>query len=335
MNQVNYQENYVQQSFLELIKTLGSNQQQNEITLGEETGAGSIRYIDIEAGLQLRMWDCMFFNGLEIVRQPKNDGKEKTFTVVYYLTPESFVLEDCQNSPAVINNIWNTVIMSSDSLFKARILPGKSMKCVSLNFSIEWLKKNLLYNTPCQNNLIQRFISSNNDPFVVFESLSIVERTEVEGFLSFNDSRNLSRFYLRSKSLNLLTELFSKVLNRLTIQNTAGLNYGDQMAEIEKNLVENIYNGLPDIKTLAKKIAVSESTLKRYFRRIYGKNIYSYFLEKRMDCAKNLLIEKRKSVTETAYIMGYENVSHFSNTFKRFFGVLPGVFLKTNTTVHN
>jgi AraC family transcriptional regulator len=47
-----------------------------------------------------------------------------------------------------------------------------------------------------------------------------------------------------------------------------------------------------------------------------------------MNCAKVLLTEKKKSVTETAYIMGYENVSHFSSTFKKFFGLLPGVLLK-------
>ena len=102
----------------------------------------------------------------------------------------------------------------------------------------------------------------------------------------------------------------------------------EQMAVVEKQLVENIHTGLPDIKSLAKKIAVSESTLKRYFRRIYGKNIYSYFLEKRMVHARRLLIEKKKTVTETAVIMGYENISHFSNTFKRFYGLLPGTLRK-------
>jgi AraC-like DNA-binding protein len=185
----------------------------------------------------------------------------------------------------------------------------------------------MLFNFPQKINLLQRF-AFGADPFVIFESLTVTERKEIEGFFVADHQQNFERFFLRSKSLNLLTAIFSKIVNRFAIHNPHAGQYQEQMAEIEEHLISNIYNGLPDLKSLARKIAVSESTLKRYFARIYGKNIYNYFLEKRMNCAKVLLTEKKKSVTETAYIMGYENVSHFSSTFKKFFGLLPGVLLK-------
>ena len=251
--------------------------------------------------------------------------------MVYYLSQGSFIMEDWNNSPAVINPVWNTVLMSSDAKFRVRILPGRSLRCISLNFSSEWLQKNVLCDITVQNHLLHRFALT-ADPFAIFESISAVEKKVAAGLFENSEQQLFGKFFWRSKALNLLTAFFSKIINRLSSYQGADRDHEEQMAEVEKQLVANIYNGLPDIKTLAKNIAVSESTLKRYFRRIYGKNIYSYFLEKRMACAKWLLTEKKKSVTETAFIMGYENISHFSSTFKRFFGSLPGLFREKGLT---
>jgi AraC-like DNA-binding protein len=37
---------------------------------------------------------------------------------------------------------------------------------------------------------------------------------------------------------------------------------------------------LPSRKELAKEFAMSESTLKRHFKAVYGKTMYEYYLEK-------------------------------------------------------
>lgn len=48
---------------------------------------------------------------------------------------------------------------------------------------------------------------------------------------------------------------------------------------------------------------------------------HAYFQAERMRHAKDLL--PANSVTETAVLLGYTNVSHFSSAFRRHFGVLP------------
>ena len=42
-----------------------------------------------------------------------------------------------------------------------------------------------------------------------------------------------------------------------------------------------------------------------------------------MQQAAKLLKEKRLSISEVAYAVGYSNLSHFSNTFKELFGETP------------
>ena len=94
--------------------------------------------------------------------------------------------------------------------------------------------------------------------------------------------------------------------------------------QVEQRLVQSLEDMLPSQKQLAKEFALSESTLKRHFKAIYGTTIYDYYLEKKMALARWLLQERKISVSETAYRLGYEKVSAFINTFKKYQKVLPG-----------
>jgi len=301
---------------------------QENILDANNVGNGNIRVINIEAGLQLRIWDCTFTNGLGVLQQAQHElAPSRSFTLMYFLTPDSSVLEDCQHSPAVLNEVWNTVLMSSDAKFKVQLLPGKTLRCVSINFSAGWLQKNVFSDISLHHDLLQNF-TYEADPFVLFESFSLVERKVNESLFAYMDQREFGKFFWRSRVLNLVTAFFSRIADRRSVHNDAA--HKEQIAAVQQQLVENIYKGLPDIGTMAKNADVSESLLKRYFRKIYGENIYSYYQEKRMICAKRLLTEKNKSVTETAHIMGYGSVSSFNNTFKRFFGLKPDKFQRTN-----
>jgi AraC-like DNA-binding protein len=39
--------------------------------------------------------------------------------------------------------------------------------------------------------------------------------------------------------------------------------------------------------------------------------------------AKSLLLEGQYSIKEVGMLVGYSNLSHFANTFKKEFGILP------------
>ena len=68
---------------------------------------------------------------------------------------------------------------------------------------------------------------------------------------------------------------------------------------------------------------MSESSLKRTFRSMYGASIFSSFQRHRMSEARKLLEESKYNVAEVAYRVGYANPSHFSRAFSRYFGVPP------------
>lgn len=74
---------------------------------------------------------------------------------------------------------------------------------------------------------------------------------------------------------------------------------------------------------LAAQFSVSETSLKNYFRGVFGQNISIYLREIRMKKAAELLIATRLSVAEVAEQVGYVNQSKFAAVFKKQFGLSP------------
>ncbi len=74
---------------------------------------------------------------------------------------------------------------------------------------------------------------------------------------------------------------------------------------------------------LAQEFSISETSLKNYFRGVYGQNISVYLKELRMKKAAELLADTRLSVAEVAELVGYVNQSKFAAVFKKVWGMSP------------
>lgn len=74
---------------------------------------------------------------------------------------------------------------------------------------------------------------------------------------------------------------------------------------------------------LAAQFSVSETSLKNYFRGVFGQNISIYLREVRMKKAAELLATTKLSVAEVAEQVGYMNQSKFASVFKKQFGLSP------------
>ncbi len=77
------------------------------------------------------------------------------------------------------------------------------------------------------------------------------------------------------------------------------------------------------LSTLAKQFGTNTNKLMNLFKKLFGKSIFEFIGELRMDHAMQLLREDGLMVTEVARTIGYKNPNHFSCAFKRRFGVSP------------
>lgn len=76
-------------------------------------------------------------------------------------------------------------------------------------------------------------------------------------------------------------------------------------------------------RELAAQFSVSETSLKNYFRGVFGQNISVYLREVRMKEAAKLLVTTKLSVAEVAEQVGYMNQSKFASVFKKQFSLSP------------
>jgi len=77
----------------------------------------------------------------------------------------------------------------------------------------------------------------------------------------------------------------------------------------------------PTIADISHAVGLNQCKLKKGFKTLYGNSIYAHFQAERMK--KAMLLLKDYNVTETAMILGYSNVSHFSAAFRKQFNIQP------------
>lgn len=76
-------------------------------------------------------------------------------------------------------------------------------------------------------------------------------------------------------------------------------------------------------EALAKSVNMSVAKLAKCFSQVYGMPLHTYVIRKRLEYAALLLAERKCNVSEAAALAGYTNLSHFSNSFRKQYGVLP------------
>ncbi|WP_273728356.1 helix-turn-helix transcriptional regulator [Brucella gallinifaecis] len=92
------------------------------------------------------------------------------------------------------------------------------------------------------------------------------------------------------------------------------------------DIIEKQYSADWTIPRLAREVGLNERRFKEAFRLEIGKSVHACLRTTRLDAAATLL-EAGVSVTEAAYAVGFDNLSHFSKVFREEKGVLPSRYL--------
>ena len=95
---------------------------------------------------------------------------------------------------------------------------------------------------------------------------------------------------------------------------------------IEKDLIQH-----HTIETLTTYSGMNRQKLTTGFKSLFGQPIYTYYLNKRMELAKKILITTELPVKLIAKKVGYKNVANFAIALKKFYGITPGQIRKERT----
>lgn len=81
---------------------------------------------------------------------------------------------------------------------------------------------------------------------------------------------------------------------------------------------------------VAEAMSISESTMLKVFKKVYGVSPKQYLDQLRYNESKFLLHQPNLSISEITEIIGYQNLSHFSRQFKRWSGMSPKEYRDLN-----
>ena len=186
------------------------------------------------------------------------------------------------------------------------------------------------------------FSSSSSDiPF--FENKSLNQKHYSENLISNsilivlnqiikNDMDNSTRSLLYKAKIYELFSLIFKKTKEIDLDQCPFLNNDENLKKIAKAkdvILKDIKNP-PSLIELSKTIDLSLKNLKKGFKEIYGKPVYKYLFDFKMERAKQLLSNGNLNVNEVSYDLGYSSSSHFIAAFKKKYGITPRTYINNN-----
>ena len=97
---------------------------------------------------------------------------------------------------------------------------------------------------------------------------------------------------------------------------------------LTRHLAENI-----SVRSLAGECGLSTSHFGRAFKTSFGVSAHRWFVERRIERSKELLLQTHESLVDVADQTGFADQAAFTRTFRRLVGVSPGRWRRYQTTV--
>lgn len=104
---------------------------------------------------------------------------------------------------------------------------------------------------------------------------------------------------------------------------TTDKNPQEKLITKAKFLMQEAIEKPIDVKELAKELPMSYSLFRKAFREATGSSPNQYYLQLRIDKAKELLSTSELTVNEVAFKTGFTSIFYFSRFFKKITGVAP------------
>lgn len=132
------------------------------------------------------------------------------------------------------------------------------------------------------------------------------------------------QLYLQGKVFELMALQLDGMVAKEPVEPASSLK-ADTMARVHyaAEILRSHLEQPPCQVDLARQVGVSDRTLQKGFKAVFGMTPFAYLTRQRMNQAEQLLRQSDQTVAEVANLVGYANPAQFAAAFKRQFGVSP------------
>lgn len=136
----------------------------------------------------------------------------------------------------------------------------------------------------------------------------------------------LKLLFLQSKCVELLAmqaQMYEEMVPGASCANTISLPDKDRIYYAREYLLQHALQP-PSLPELAKVAGINEFKLKQGFKQAFNNTVFGYLSDYKLTQARELLLQGNTAIKEVADNLGYSSVQHFSNAFRKKFGMPPG-----------
>jgi AraC-like DNA-binding protein len=304
-----------------LAELVGGDIENGILKIPEDKGKGYIRGFMLDSTIGMMLRDYELNDDLLLRRQINPNANERIVMQFNNVFRSKYGVESTSSDAlSTIKNLPSVQIGKGKIDFET-IFPSKT-KFRSLMLAIDAVNLQALLG-PNEDNAIFKNIITSDQPLLFEELVSPAIQKVVLDIIDAAVPQTLQNFYFRIKAEELICLLFAELLKREKAPVHA-LNENDVQKVYQiRDFVLSALDTPPVLSDLAAKAGMSESKLKRLFKQIFGNSIFNYYQSFRMKEAAVLLKEKKLSVSEVGFQMGFSNLSHFSKIFEEHIGMKP------------
>lgn len=306
----------------EINRIYNNNSGEAIYSLPEDVGKGYLKRLAIDEETEISLYDFIFREGITM----EETALDESFRLSFCLAEAFEWYSEGNKRPFYMRKnescIFSSGFMHSTGIYNA------NLKYHGLAISLHPDKYKSILKCFNSANAITDMKRNSN----IFRTYKITRYVKeiIQQIISCSYSGILKSMFFEGKVLELIAVYINEVISekdkgtgtvRLTSQDLRGLH-------LVKELLDNNFVEPMTISNLAKCAYVNEYKLKVGFKEIYGQSVYSYVIDKRMDAAKQLFEQKDMKIKDVASRVGYTNISHFIEAFRKKFGITPGVYLR-------
>lgn len=356
---VKYNKEGIGNQFLfDVVETMNKNQPDkvkiigNRVIFPESVASGYMSYHKLGDDIDLTIYNHTYNIPMYIERMPTNDAKFFSIYINCSQSEITYLLGDQDEkieTPHTCACIWTT----SDMTAAFKMEPGETLSGIIIHMTREYLQtvlgdklsiskedvastildKIVHQNSLADNNTGERQVNPINSTLRFLHSkLNKVNFELVQEIISLDKSTSAAETLLLRANVLKILSLFIQRVSSKEERKESTTHFTDvaKIMEVKKLIDDRAAKEHISLNDLAKIAAISKTKLKLKFKEIVGETVYQYYLNVKMEKAKEILEDNPVPISNLAYEMGFNSTSHFSQVFKKYHSVSPRTISSRN-----
>ncbi|MBW4646855.1 MAG: AraC family transcriptional regulator [Goleter apudmare HA4340-LM2] len=209
--------------------------------------------------------------------------------------------------------------------YSARYERSQQLTKVDIHLLPKVFEEFLVEMTGANTTLLKLLLKRNDWKVSFFPSVTLAMRQIAQQIMTAPFCGTVRRLYLQSKVFELLELQLQPILSDQTLCYPPPGRKPDTIARIyhAREVLASRLDNPPPLFDLAQQVGISDRTLQRGFRDVFGTTVIGYLTQQRMKHAAQFLRTGSCTVAEAANLVGYAHLGHFAAGFKQQFGITP------------